>query len=110
VLVGFLVAGFFDFRFYFIEHRYIVLGLGVIGPIAVFVVLYFVRSRLAWAVSLITIVILVVALLLTNQLGYMGFPLTLPVASTDVLLFTIFVGYVWSRRDSYFRYVAAKEI
>ena len=110
VLIGFVVSAFFDFRFYFIEHRYIALGAAIIVPIAVFIVLYFMRSRLAWAAALVTIVVLVVGLLLTYHLGYMGFPLTLPLAIFDVLLFAVFVGYVWKRRDPYFRYVAAKEI
>jgi predicted RND superfamily exporter protein len=105
-----MVAGFLDVQFYFVEHRYIALGIAAVAPIAIFVVLYVVRSRFAWAASLATISILAIVMLLTYQLGYMGFPLTLPVAIIDVLLFAVFVGYVWKRRDSYFRYVAAKKI
>lgn len=108
VLIGFIVAGFFDFHFYFIEHRYVALGLTIIIPIAVFVALYSVHSRFAWAASLVAIVPLAAAMVLTYQLGYMGFPLTLPVAAVDVLLLALFVAYVWKRREPYLRYLDSR--
>jgi hypothetical protein len=110
ILVGFLAAAFFDFRFYFLEHHYIALGSLIIGPIAVFVALYFMRSRLAWLGALVVIVILAGAMLLTYRLGYMAFPLTLPVAIIDLFLFVMFVGYVVKKQELYFRYCAANEI
>jgi hypothetical protein len=110
VLIAFLLLGFFDVRFYFIEHEFIALGSAIIGPIAIFIVLFFMRSRFAWMAAVIIVVIVAATLFLTYQLGYMGFPLTWFLAIVDLFLFAFFLGYVWKRREPYLRYVAAKEI
>jgi hypothetical protein len=110
VLVGFLVAAFFDFRFYFVQHRYLALGSAIIIPDAIFVGLFLMRSRLAWYAALFVVLMIAVILLLTYQLGYMGFPLTWPLAVFDVIVFVLLLSWVWKRRAPYFRYMAAKEI
>jgi hypothetical protein len=110
ILIGFLVAAFFNIQFYFVQHRLIGLGSAAIGAIAVFFVLFFLRSRWAWLAAILALAVLAVVMLLTYQGGYMGFPLTWPVAIIDLVLFVVFVGYVFRIRKSYLRYVAAKEI
>lgn len=68
------------------------------------------RSRFAWLVAVMLVLIVAVTLFLTYQLGYMGFPLTWFLGIVDLILFALFLGYIWKRREPYFRYVAAKEI
>jgi Na+-driven multidrug efflux pump len=68
------------------------------------------RSRFAWLVAVMFVLIVAVTLFLTYQLGYMGFPLTWFLGIVDLILFALFLGYTWKRREPYFRYVAAKEI
>src|SRR5438874_1140320 len=96
-LIAFLILGFFDVRFYFIQHQFIALGSAIIGSIAIFILLFFMRSRLAWLAAVIVVVIVAVTLLLTYHLGYMGFPLTWSLAIIDLFLFAFFLGYVWKR-------------
>jgi hypothetical protein len=109
-LIAFLILGFFDVRFYFIQHQFIALGSAIIGSIAIFILLFFMRSRFAWLAAVIVVVIVAVTLFLTYQFGYMGFPLTRFLAIIDLFLFAFFLDYVWKRREPYLRYVAAKEI
>ena len=109
VLIGFLVVGFFDIRFYFIEHHFVALGSAIVGPIAIFIVLFFTRSRLAWLTAVIIVPIIALTLFLTYQLGYMGFPLTRLLAIVDVMLFGLFLVYVLNIRGRYFRYLGTKE-
>src|SRR6266446_883613 len=106
VLIAFLILGFFDVRFYFIQHQFIALGSAIIGSITIFILLFFIRSRFAWLAAVITVLIVAVTLFLTYQFGYMGFPLTRFLAIFDLFLFAFFLGYVWKRREPYLRYVA----
>ncbi len=110
ILVGFLIAALSDVRFYFVEHRDTVLGLAVVVPIAIFLVLFFLRSRFAWMAAVIIVLILAGVLLLTYHFGYMGFPLTWPLAIFDIILAGLLLSWVWRRREPYLRYVAGKEI
>jgi hypothetical protein len=110
VLIAFLILGFFDVRFYFIQHQFIALGSAIIGPIAIFILLFFMRSRFAWLAAVIIVLVVAMTLFLTYQFGYMGFPLTWFLAIIDLFLLAFFLGYVWKRREPYLRYVAAKEI
>jgi hypothetical protein len=109
VLIGFLVVGFFDVRFYVVEHHFIALGSAIVGAITTFIILFFIASRFAWLAAVITVLIVVVTLFLTYQLGYMGFPLTPFLAIFDLVLFGFFLAYIWRRKEPYFRYVASKE-
>src|SRR5713226_3880307 len=93
VLVAFLVLGFFDVRFYFIEHQFIALGSAIIGPIAIFIMLFFMRSRFAWVAAVICVLVVAITLFLTYQRGYMGFPLTWFLVIVDLLLFAFLLGY-----------------
>jgi hypothetical protein len=104
ILVGFLIAAFFDFRFYFVEHRSTALGLAVLVPIAIFLVLFFLRSRLAWVAALVIVFILAGVLLLTYHFSYMGFPYVF-----DTILLALLLLWVWRRREPYLRYVAERE-
>ena len=108
--VGTLVLAYFDVRFYFIEHRYVALGLAIVIPTAIFVVLFLMRSRFAWHAALIVVLMIAVTLLLTYQLGYMGFPLTWFLATVDLFLFAFFLSLLWKAREPYLRYVAPKEM
>src|ERR1043165_4490109 len=109
-LIGLFVVAYFDIRFYFFEHRYIALGSAVVIPIAAFITLFFMRSRFAWAAAVIVLFMIAITLLLTYQLGYMGFPLTWFLGIVDLLLFASFLRYLWKVREPYLRYAAAKEI
>ena len=109
-LIGSFVLAYFDIRFYFIEHRFMALGLAVVVPIAAFIILFFMRSRFAWVAAVIVVSMIAVTLLVTYQLGYMGFPLTWFVGIVDLLLFALFLRYLWRTREPYLRYVAAKEV
>lgn len=110
VFVGCLVLGFFDIRFYFIEHHFVALGSAIVAPIVIFIILFFMRSRFAWLAAVILVLIVAVTLFLTYQLGYMGFPLTWFLGIVDLVLFSLFLAYLWKIREPYLRYVAAKEI
>ena len=110
MLIAFLLLGFFDVRFYFIQHQFIALGCAIIGPMGIFILLFFMRSRFAWLAAVIIVLIVAMTLFLTYQFGYMGFPLTWFLAIIDLSLFAFFLGYLWKRREPYLRYVAAKEI
>jgi hypothetical protein len=110
VLLGCLVLGFFDVRFYFIEHHFVALGSAIVGPIVLFIILFLMRSRFAWLAAVILVLIVAVTLFLTYQLGYMGFPLTWFLGIVDLILFGLFLAYLWKIREPYLRYVAAKEI
>ncbi len=110
ILIGFLVAGYFDIRFYFIEHHFVSLGSAIVAVITLFIVLFLMRSRFAWEAAVLAILVLAVILMLTYHFGYMGFPLTWPLAIIDLLLLAVFLGYMWRRREPYFHYVRAKEI
>jgi hypothetical protein len=68
------------------------------------------RSRFAWLAAVIVIFMVAATLLLTYQLGYMGFPFTWSLAIIDLLLFALFLRYLWKTKEPYLRYVAAKEI
>jgi hypothetical protein len=109
-LIGSFVLAYFDIRFYFIEHRFIALGSAIVVPIAAFIILFFMRSRFAWLAAVIVIFMVAATLLLTYQLGYMGFPFTWSLAIIDLLLFALFLRYLWKTKEPYLRYVAAKEI
>jgi len=109
-LVGAFVLGYFDVRFYFIEHHYNALGSAIVVPLAVFIILFFLRSRFAWLAAVIVVFTIAVTLLLTYQLGYMGFPLTWFLGIVDLLLFALFLTGLWKVRQPYLRYVAPKEI
>jgi hypothetical protein len=109
-LVGAFVLGYFDVRFYFIEHHYIALGSAIVVPLTVFIILFFLRSRFAWLAAVIVVFTIAVTLLLTYQLGYMGFPLTWFLGIVDLLLFALFLTGLREVRQPYLRYVAPKEI
>ncbi len=109
ILVGFLLAGFFDFRFYFLEHQFIGLGFPVVGSIAVFTVLFFLRSRFAWMAAVVVMLILVAAALLTFRFGYMDFSLTWPLAVIDLVLLALFLLFLWKTREPYLRFVERKK-
>src|SRR5438876_5695364 len=100
-LLGFLVAGFFDFRFYFIQHHFIGLGSAIVIPIVIFTVLFFMRSRFAWLAAVIVVLFIAMVLFLTYQFGYMGFPLSWPLAIIDLVLVALFLGYIWRRKQPY---------
>src|SRR5882724_10907358 len=85
--VAAFVLGYFDTRFYFIEHQYIALGLAILVPLAVFVVFYLTRSSYAWAAAAVVLFMMALTILLTYELGYMGFPLTWFLAIVDLLLY-----------------------
>jgi hypothetical protein len=108
--VGALVLAYFDIQFYFIEHRYIALGSAIVIPTAIFIILFLMRSRLAWYAAAIVVLMMAVTLLLTYQLGYMGFSLTWFLGIVDLLLFALFLHYLWKTREPYLRYVAPKGI
>ena len=109
-LIGAVVLAYFDIRFYFIEHRFILLGSAIVIPVAAFMILFFMRSRFAWLAAVIVVFMIAVTLLITYQLGYMGFPLTWFLGIVDLLLFALFLRYLWKTKEPYLRYVAAKEI
>jgi hypothetical protein len=108
--VGALVLAYFDVSFYFVEHQYIALGSAIVLPIVIFIVLFLMRSPFAWLAAVVVVLMIALTLLLTYQLGYMGFPLTWFVDIVDLLLFALFVRYLWKTREPYLRYVAPKEI
>lgn len=108
--IGALVLAYFDIKFYFIEHQYFALGSAIFIPIAIFITLFLLRSRLAWHASLFVVLMIAVTLFLTYQLGYMGFPFTWFLGVVDLLLFTFFLMLLWKARVPYLRYVAPKEI
>jgi hypothetical protein len=109
-LIGALVLAYFDIRFYFIEHRFILLGSAIVVPVAAFIILFFIRSHFAWLAAVIVVFMIAVTLLITYQLGYMGFPVTWFLGIVDLLLFALFLRYLWKTKEPYLRYVAAKEI
>jgi hypothetical protein len=109
-LIGALVLAYFDIRFYFIEHRFILLGSAIVIPVAAFIILFFIQSRFAWLAAVSFVFMIAVTLLITYQLGYMGFPLTWFLGIVDLLLFALFLRYLWKTKEPYLRYVAAKEI
>ena len=108
--VGALVLAYFDASFYFVEHQYIALGSAIVLPIVIFIVLFLMRSPFAWLAAVVVVFMMALTLLLTYQLGYMGFPLTWFVGIVDLLLFALFARYLWKAREPYLRYVAPKEI
>jgi hypothetical protein len=108
--VGALVLAYFDVSFYFVEHQYIALGSVIVLPIVIFIVLFLMRSPYAWLAAVVVVFMMALTLLLTYQLGYMGFPLTWFVGIVDLLLFALFARYLWKTRELYLRYVAPKEI
>jgi hypothetical protein len=110
MLVAFLVGAFLDCRFYFVEHHSLALSSATIVPVAIFIILFFLRSPWAWTAAVAVVAILAAALLLTYHLGYMGFPLTWPLAIIDLVIFGWVFWYLWRRRDPYLRYVARKDI
>jgi hypothetical protein len=105
LLVGALVAVYFDSRFYFFERPLPAFGVSIVLSLAIFVALFFLRSRYAWhAAAIIFLAVLPVVLLLTYQGGYMGFRFTPFLAVVDLLLYALFAIV----RKPYFRYIAAK--
>jgi small-conductance mechanosensitive channel len=110
IFLGFLIAGLFNFQFYFVQHRLSGLGTAAVGSSAIFIVLFLVRSRFAWLGAIVGIVVLAAVMLLTYHAGYMGFSLTWPIAVVDFLLCVVLLGYLWKIRQAYLRYIAAKNL
>jgi hypothetical protein len=104
-----LVLGYFDTRFYFIEHQYIALGLAILVPLAMFVVLYLTRSSYAWVAAAVVLFMMALTILLTYELGYMGFPLTWFLAIVDLLLYGSMAWLLCRARQPYHRYIAPNE-
>ena len=111
MLLAALAVAYFDSRFYFFEHHLPVFGVAILASLAVFAVLFFLRSRYAWhAAGIVFVAILPIALLLTYQGGYMGFPLTWRLAVVDLVIYALLAAYIWRSRAPYFCYIAPKEI
>jgi hypothetical protein len=110
-LLAAVVVAYFDSRFYFFEHPLPVFGVAILGSLAVFATLFFLRSRYAWhAAGIVFVGILPIGLLLTYYGGDLGFPLTWSLALVDLLIYAILAAYLWKKRVPYFLYIAPKEI
>ncbi len=107
--LGALVLAYFDTRFYLVEHQYVALGAAVLVPVAVFIVLFLMRSAYAWPAAAAVFFMMAVTLILTYQLGYMGFPLTWFLTIIDLLLFAFMARLLWRAREPYQRYIAPNE-
>jgi hypothetical protein len=109
-LIGVLVAAYFDIRFYFIDHQHFALGSAVVVFTAAFVILFLMRSRFAWLAAVILWFVIGLTLLLTYQLGYMGFPFTWFVGFVDLVIFALMLRWLWRIRQPYLRYVAPEQV
>jgi hypothetical protein len=110
-LLAAVVAAYSDSRFYFFENHLPFFGVAILASLAVFAVLFFLRTRYAWhAAAIVFVGILPVALLLTYYGGYLGFRLTWSLAVVDLLIYAILAAYLWKKRVPYFLYIAPKEI
>jgi hypothetical protein len=108
--IGAPVLVYFDVSFYFVEHHYVALGSAIVVPIVIFLILFLAKSPFAWLAAVVVVFMIALTLLLTYQLGYMGFSLTWFVGIVDLLLFALFVRYLWKTKAPYLRYVESKEI
>lgn len=104
-----LVVAYFDVQFYFFQRHLLPFGLTILGSLAIFLVLFILRSRYAWHAALIVfVVILPITLFLTYYWGYMDFRLTLPLAVIDIVIYAVVAVWIWRARKPYFAYVASK--
>ena len=104
-----LVVAYFDVQFYFFERQLLPFGLTILGSLAVFLVLFILRSRYPWHAALfVFLVILPITFFLTYYWGYMNFRLALPLAVTDIVIYTVVTVWILRARKPYFAYIASK--
>ena len=106
-----LVVAYFDIQFYFFQRHLLPFGFTILGSLAIFLLLFILRSRYAWHAALIVfVVVLPITLFLTYYWGYMDFRVTLPLAVIDIVIYAVVTVWILRARKPYFAYLASKGV